>query len=119
MALKLCMTQGGVRCNKRTEAVAEKPKKVSKFTMVCVLMFFVFCAGVMYIFQVNRLATMGYEIKKTEKTIEELKKQNESLKIEAAELKSMHNLESDKDRMKMRKPEEIGYIEIDEPVAMK
>lgn len=119
MALKLCMTQAGVRCKKRNEAICEKPKKVSKLTMVFVLMFFVFCAGVMYIFQVNRLATMGYEIKKTEKQIDELKKLNEALKIKAAELKSMHNLESDKERMKMIKPDEIGYIEIDEPVAMR
>ncbi len=62
---------------------------------------------------------MGYEIKKSEKQIAELTKQNEAFQIRAAELKSMHNLEADKERLNMKKPDEIGYIEIDEPVAMK
>jgi len=119
VALRLRMTQTSIKCQKRKAIGKEKPKKVSKLTLVFVLLFFVFCAGVMYIFQINKMATMGYEIKKTEKQIEELEKQNEALQIRAAELKSMHNLESDKERMNMKKPDEVGYIEIDEPVAMK
>lgn len=119
MALRLRMTQTSIKCQKRKVVEKEKPKKVSKLTVVFVLLFFVFCAGVTYIFQINKMATMGYEIKKTEKQIEELEKQNEVLQIRAAELKSMHNLESDKERMNMKKPDEVGYIEIDEPVAMK
>lgn len=119
MALRLRMTQTGVRCQKRKIVEKEKPKKVSKLTLVVVLLFFVFCAGIMYIFQINKMATMGYEIKKTEEQIEELKKQNEALRIRAAELKSMHKLESDKERMNMKKPDEIGYIEVDDPVAMR
>ncbi len=74
--------------------------------------------GILYIVQVNELATMGYEIKSKEKKIEELEKMNETLKIRAAELKSMHNLEIEKKRMQMKKPNEISYVELENPVAL-
>ena len=69
--------------------------------------------------QVNKLATMGYEMKIKESTIEDLEKKNESLKIRAAELKSMHNLEVEKERMQMKKPDEISYIEVEQQVAVR
>lgn len=96
-----------------------KEKKVSKPTAVFLLLGILCAAGVMYIFQVNEVATMGYEIKNKEKSIEDLKKDNEFLKIRAAELKSMHNLETEKDRMQMKKPDEVSYIEVNTPVALK
>ncbi len=65
------------------------------------------------------MATMGYEIKTKEKAIQDLQKQNELLKIEAAQLRSMNNLETEKDKIKMQKPDEVSYIEVDNPVAMK
>ena len=96
-----------------------KKTQVSKPTAVFLLLGFLCVAGVMYIAQVNKLATMGYEIKTREKSIEGLKKDNEALKIRAAQLKSMHNLETEKDRMQMKKPDEISYIDVDTPVALK
>lgn len=62
---------------------------------------------------------MGYEIRKQEKQIEELRQTNERLKIRAAELKSIYNLEMNKGQMEMLKPAEVSYIEFDTPVAMK
>lgn len=105
-------------CRNRHNKVVQE-KKVSKPTAVFLLLGFLCVAGVLYIFQVNRLATMGYEIKNKEKAIEELKKSNESLKIRAAELKSMHNLETEKERMQMKKPGEVSYIEVGTPVALR
>lgn len=78
----------------------------------------VFIVGISYIVQINRLATMGYEIKEREKEIKSLHRENETLKIQATELKSMHNLELEKEEMKLRKPQEVSYIEIEEPVAL-
>lgn len=121
MALQLCMTQKGVECKKRlaTSSVGCEKTKVSKVGIVFVLIVFVACAGIMYIFQINKLATMGYEIKDKEKQIEGLLKQNETLQIQAAELRSMQNLEADKEHMKMKKPSNTTYIEVSGSVAMK
>lgn len=120
MALQLCITQSGVRCGRKRQTSSQAGyAKVSKFSMVFVLACFISCAGVMYIFQTNRLATMGYDIREKEKKIEELKKSNEALQIRAAELRSMQSLELDRKNLKMKKPGNITYIDIGEPVAMK
>ena len=115
------MTQAGVRCRKQLvqRSAEAEPSKVSKLTIVFVLIGFIFCAGIMYIFQVNKLATMGYEIREKEKQIGELKKKNETLQIKAAELRSMQSLEADSGGVRMEKPTSVTYIEITEPVAMK
>jgi len=97
----------------------KKPKKVSRLTSVFMLVAIVSIAGIIYIMQINKLATMGYEMKIKESKIEELKKKNEDLNIRAAELKSMHSLEVDKERMQMKKPDEITYIEVEDPVAIR
>lgn len=121
MALQLCMTQKGVQCKKRSSIASVDcgRAKVSKLTMVFILLGFISCAGVMYIFQINKLATMGYEIKEKERQIEDLRKKNETLQIRAAELRSMQNLEADKEQMKMKKPVNTTYIEVGGSVAMK
>jgi cell division protein FtsL len=97
----------------------EEPKKVSRLTSVFLLVAIISVAGIVYIMQVNKLATMGYEIKLKESKIDELEKKNERLKIRAAELKSMNSLEVEKERMQMRKPDEISYIEVDEQMAVR
>lgn len=84
-------------------------------SMIVVVMFL----GVLYVAQINKLATMGYEIKEKENKIATLYKDNEALKIHAAELKSMHQLELKKDEMNLKKPQEIGYLEVESPVAMR
>lgn len=92
---------------------------MSRLTSVLLLVAIISVAGILYIMQVNKLATMGYEIKLRESRIEDLEKKNEMLKIRAAELKSMKSLETEKERMQMRKPDEISYIEVDEQMAAK
>lgn len=97
----------------------DSPKKVGHITATFMLGFLICVIGVAYIFQVNRVATMGYEIRKQENQIEELKQQNERLKIKAAELKSIYNIETGKAEMEMLKPTEVSYVEVQNPVAMK
>ena len=53
-----------------------------------------FIAGVLYLLQVNALATRGYEIKKLEKRILELKEANRRLELESTALKSIETIES-------------------------
>jgi len=103
---------------KRKRAIRSE-KKVGKITAIFVLVLMICASGVMYIFQVNKLATIGYEIKQREKTIDDLKKENEQLKVKAAELKSIYQLETKKEEMQMKKPDQVSFIEMETPVAMK
>ncbi len=91
-----------------------KLSSVASFLMVVSVIL-----GIVYVAQINRLAIMGYEIKEKENLIVELKRDNESLKINAAELKSMHQLELKRDEMNLKKPQDVGYLELDDSVAMK
>lgn len=88
-------------------------------SFVGILSFLVVVLGVVYVAQVNRLATMGYEIKEKENLISELNRNNEALKIRAAELRSMHQLELEKEQMNLKKPKDVGYLELDDSVAMR
>ncbi len=50
--------------------------------------------GIVYLVQVNSLSTKGYEIKKLEAKLLELKESHARLELEAAALKSIQNLEA-------------------------
>ena len=55
-----------------------------------------FCLlGLAYLIQTNNLSTKGYEIKKIEQRLLELKETNKRLELEVASLKSAQNLETD------------------------
>lgn len=78
------------------------------------------CAtGVFYIFEVNNLATKGYEIDKLEKQLNNLQKENERLQIEAAELKSMYRIEEKTKELNMVVPKDVSYMNLPGDVAMK
>lgn len=107
---------------RRCEEIQTKSESgfcISLVLLVKSLVVVVIFLGVLYVAQINKLATMGYEIKEKENEINTLCKDNEALKIHAAELKSMHQLELKKDEMNLKKPQEIGYLEVDGPVAMR
>lgn len=119
MARFVTITNTNIHVLGKRKRTIEPPKKVGRITATFLLGFLMCVIGVAYIFQVNRVATMGYEIRKQENSIEELKQQNERLKIRAAELKSIYNIETDQAEMEMLKPSEVSYVEVQNPVAMK
>lgn len=55
---------------------------------------FVAVLGISYLFAVNGSSTKGYEIKKLERRLLELKESSKRLELEAASLKSIQNLEA-------------------------
>ncbi len=95
-------------------------KYFSRSVFVVILVGLICCAGVMYVFQVNQLATMGYEMKQREGSINDLTKNNKQLELEVAQLKSIYNLEDHKDSLKMKKPQDVSVLEVEfeKPVAM-
>jgi len=76
-------------------------------------------AGALYLYQVNRIATQGYEIRGIEKQIKELNQESQNLKIREVELKSMRNIEKSLENSDLVNSSEISYVEIKSPVAMK
>lgn len=90
------------------------PKSVIVF-----LFFMIFAFGSFYLYQVNDLATKGYEIRDIENEIKKLKADNEKNKIQEVELKSMHNIEKAAEDLNLVSSKGSTYINLKGPVAMK
>ncbi len=75
--------------------------------------------GGFYVFQVNHLSTMGYEVEDKESKIDELKKENELLKATSSRLRSISHLEVEQEELTMVKPQEVSYIDMGNSIAMK
>lgn len=82
--------------------------------IVLVLLF-----GAFYLWEVNDLATKGFEIRDLEKQIQELAKNNKRMQIREVELKSMYNIEKSSRDLNLVSPQNITYLEINGPVAMR
>lgn len=104
----------------RKHAISQ-PRRIGKITATFMLGTLIAVAAFMYISQINHAATMGYEIKKLETQRNDLQRQNDRLKIRSAELKSIYNIDYQNQEMQMKKPAEVGYIEVEveNPVAIK
>jgi cell division protein FtsL len=80
---------------------------------------FVFISGLFYLYSVNDNAVKGHQIRRAEKELEELKNENEQLRIQEAELGSLYRIKEESEKMNMSKPEEVVYINEDSPMALK
>ena len=95
-------------------SVTFSPKSV-----MALLVFMVFIFGSFYLYQVNDLATKGYEIRDIENEIKKLKADNERNKIQEVELKSMYNIEKAAENLNLVSSTGSTYISLKGPVAMK
>lgn len=75
--------------------------------------------GVFYLYQVNNLATKGYEIREMESKIATLNDANRKNKIYEMELRSMHNIEKEMQDLNLVSPTNITYLDMNGSVAMK
>ena len=103
----------------RKRAIKSKPVRVGRVTLNFLLVVLICTAGVFYIFEVNNVATQGYQIKDLEKKVQDLKNSNENLKIREAELRSMYNIEEKTKDLNMTAPKDVSYISLPGDVAMK
>lgn len=108
-----------IRMGERKGVSKVRPARMGGLTLNFMLIALICAAGVFYIFEVNNLATKGYEIKNIEAQLEKLKKENENLNIRAAELKSMYNIEEKTKDLNMIAPKDVSYLNIPGNVAMK
>ncbi len=63
-----------------------------------------------YIFQISSIATDGYEVEKYENQLADLKKENQKIMIELADLEAMHSLENDGSGLASVDRNNISYI---------
>lgn len=108
-----------VRFGERKGAIKTQQAKMGGVTLSFLLVALICATSVFYIFEVNNLATKGYEIKNFETQLDKLKKENEQLNIRAAELKSMYNIEEKTKDLNMVAPKDISYLNLPGDVAMK
>lgn len=93
--------------------------KISLVSIGFVFLIILFLSGVFYLYQVNSLATQGFEIKKIEKEIQTVEKENKQLQIKEIELRSMNNIEKATEDLNLVNSSNVTYIEVAGPVAMK
>ena len=67
-----------------------------------------------YLGIINTTAVKGYEVRKVEKRIAELKKENEQLQIQEAELNSFYNIKDNIGNLNMVDVKDVTYIDDNE-----
>jgi len=86
---------------------------------VLFLMVVIIFLGGIYLYQVNKVATQGFEMKEAESKIQDLENTSKKLKIKEVELKSMYNIEKSMENLNLVNSDNVSYIEMDGSVAMK
>jgi hypothetical protein len=108
--------------DKKTPKIEPKQKgsaKILFLSLSSVLVLMVFVFGAFYLYQVNDLATKGYEIRDIENRIQTLEKESKKMQIKEVELRSMYNIEKSTQDLNLVNPQSITYVEMDGPVAMR
>jgi len=114
---KLALTN--VFCVRKKKAEARQNGQSSLTLIGITLAVLAFLSGALYLYQVNSIATKGYELKEVESRIQDSEKEAGRLKIKEAELKSMYNIEKATENLDPVTPLDISYLELPGPVAMK
>jgi cell division protein FtsL len=81
-------------------------KRILSFFLVS----FVGVIVISYVLQMTSVSTKGYEIERYEKKLENLKKENQKLQIELADLNSIYNIEEASRKLSKVGPKDINYI---------
>lgn len=85
---------------------------------VVVVSVFAIFSALLYIYSINQSAVKGFQIRAIEKEISQIKKENESLKIKEAELKSLYKIEQFSKDRNMAEAAEITFIDEASPLAL-
>jgi cell division protein FtsB len=82
----------------------------SKRVLSFFLVIFVSVVVISYILQMTSVSTKGYEIESYEKKLDHLKRENQKLQVELADLNSIYNIEEASNRLSKVSPKDINYI---------
>lgn len=102
--------------NRRTAFATAKRKtasqkvRESKSFLAVLSIFCLVAIGVSYIFQTNSMATTGYEVEDYQDRLEDLRNENQNMKNQEAELRSIKNLEGESGRLCEIDSTEVDYV---------
>lgn len=82
-----------------------------KYKIGIVLGIFAVLSG-FYVFQINQLAVLGYEIKRSEKNSQTVKKDIEKLQFEVEKMRTVANLRQKAQSFNMAESQKVSYIDI-------
>lgn len=103
----------------KRKTVSERVRESEALLVV----FAVFVVGIFsfsYILQTNSMATKGYEVEEYEQKLEELRNDYKNMKAKEAELRSMKQLDVEKERLCAVSSSDINFIDLsDTSVAMR
>lgn len=103
----------------KSESSYEGSAKMSVIAFTFFAIAFFLLSGFFYLFQVNDLATKGFEIREAENRIKDLEEAGKKLQIKETELRSMYAIEKDARGLNLVKSSNVSYIEMNGPMAMK
>lgn len=95
--------------NVKRKTVSQKLRESESF-LGMLFVVFICVASVSYILQTNSLATRGYEVEEYEKKLNDLKYDNQVMKNQEAELRSIKNLETEQGRLSAIASSDIDYV---------
>jgi len=84
-----------------------KPELLNIVVIVLILVM-----GTMYLVQVNRATTKGYQIRDLEKRINKIEESNQKAQLEIAELQSLDSIEQRMEKLGMVPVDRIHYVKI-------
>lgn len=84
---------------------AAKQRSINKLLFLTLIVF-----GVLYLIQINFLATRGYVIKDLEKKIVSVKKENSALNMKILEAQGLGSLQAKMNNLGLVRSERISYI---------
>lgn len=113
------LSMGKKRISKIESGSSEGSSRITLLALVSLVFILILASGAFYIYEVNDLATKGYEIKDIENRIESLEKESKKMQIREVELRSMYNIEKSTQDLNLVPPASVTYVKMDSTVAMK
>ncbi len=77
---------------------------------VIIIICFISVACLLYLWQVNGLATKGYEIKDLEEKVSELREKNKDLELEITQLRSTERISQAVEKLEMIEVARVEYL---------
>lgn len=106
-----------IKRNKNLNTKTVKVNAAGFISPVFVVLSCMAFSGLFYMYSVNQTAVKGLAIRNAEKEIVQQQKENESLKIKEAELKSLYRIEESSRQLEMIDSTNVKYLEESPAVA--
>lgn len=89
-----------------------KKFKIGAISIRMVIFGLIILVGFVYLVQINRVSTGGFEIKELSQRMEELKKENKKLELEAAQLQSLKTIKAASEELELVGVSRVDYVTI-------